>query len=69
MRADFTVFQHNLLHSLVGDAALLPAVTATFVDGECAFGCANFLAAPAITAGIQDGMTSGMSDNSSVGLA
>ena len=46
MRADFTVFQHNLLHSLSGDASLLPEVTATFVDGKCAFGCAKFLSAP-----------------------
>ena len=72
MRADFTVFQHSLLHSLVGDAALLPEVTATFVDGACAFGCTNFLSAPvaaAAAASRQDSMTHGLTANASVGLA
>ena len=72
MRADFTVFRHNLLHSLAGDASLLPEVTATFVDGECAFGCTNFLSAPKAAAAIaarQDSMTQTMSCDSSVGIA
>ncbi|KAL3138772.1 hypothetical protein ABBQ32_005616 [Trebouxia sp. C0010 RCD-2024] len=72
MRADFTVYQHSLLHSLVGDAALLPEVTATFVDGACAFGCSNFLSAPVAataTAARQDSMTYGLTANSSVDLA
>ena len=39
MRADFTVFDGNLLEKLPGPMANLPAVVATFVDGKCAFGC------------------------------
>ena len=50
MPADFTVLQHNLLHSLAGDASLLPEVTGTFVDGKCVFGCANFASAPEVAA-------------------
>lgn len=72
MRADFTVFQHSLLQSLVGVAALLPEVTATFVDGACAFGCSNFPSAPtaaAATATKQDRMTQGLTANSSVALS
>lgn len=46
MRADFTVYAHNLLESLPEDVTSLPSVAATFVDGECAFGCSNFPTAP-----------------------
>ena len=72
MRADFTVFQHNLLRSLAGDASLLPEVTATFVDGECAFGCGNLLSAPkAATAAASDQniMAQEKTHDSSVGIA
>ena len=33
-----------------GDASLLPEVTGAFVDGKCAFGCANFVSAPEVAA-------------------
>ena len=46
LRADFTVFKADLLASLTGAANLVPEVSATFVDGACAFGCSNFHAAP-----------------------
>ena len=46
MRADFSVFQHNLLGSLTGDLSAIPEVVATFVDGQCSFGCSAFPLAP-----------------------
>ena len=46
MRADFSVFQHNLLETLTGDASAIPEVTATFVDGQCSFGGSAFPLAP-----------------------
>ncbi|KAA6418120.1 MAG: hypothetical protein FRX49_11883 [Trebouxia sp. A1-2] len=46
MRADFSIFQHNLLETLTGDLSAVPEVTATFVDGQCSFGCSTFPLAP-----------------------
>ncbi len=48
MRADFSVFQHNLLGTLTGDLSALPEVMATFVDGQCSFGCSAFPLAPSM---------------------
>ncbi|DBA82929.1 TPA: hypothetical protein ACH3X1_006715 [Trebouxia sp. C0004] len=48
MRADFSVFQHNLLDTLTGDVSAIPEVMATFVDGQCSFGCSAFPLAPCV---------------------
>ena len=49
MKADFSIFQHNLLETLTGDLSAIPEVTATFVDGQCSFGCSAFPLAPSMT--------------------
>lgn len=39
MKADFTVFDGDLLKKLQGSKEGFPAVKATYVDGHCMYGC------------------------------